>query len=235
MTLATLRSEVQANIADTTSATQTRIATWLNWTVLHMAQRYDWLDLVSLNTTSYDTAASTETVALASTVKKIYNIRYVDTSGTVKSRVLKYRPAYFQNALRPYPAGDATNTPVYYWVVGRTLYLSPIPDSAKDLYITLHSWPTDMSSNSDTPSINNVDEAIVAGATYRAYRALPQLDGADFIKEWRDEYYRLTLEANLLDKQLAGWRAYLRPHNAVGSRVHVSTNPSADPLIRQWN
>jgi len=232
MTLATLRAEVQANIADTTTATSARITTWLNWTVSNMAQRYDWLDLVSLNIASYDTVASTETVALATTVKKIYNVRYVDTTDTSNSRQLVYRPAYFQNRIRPYPAGDAVNTPVYYWVVGRTMYFSPIPDSARDLYITLQSWPTDMSVDSSTPSINNADEAIVAGATYRAYRALPQLDGAEFWRDWRNEFHGLTLEANLVDRKLGGWRPVLRPFNPYGS---VSNNPVADPFIQSWN
>ena len=235
MNLTQLRSEVQSNIADTTSATSTRITTWLNWAVKNMARRYDWLDLVSLDTTNYDTVASTQTVTLASTVKKIYDVRYVDTSDTAKSRQLAYKPAYFQNKSRPYPPGDAENTPVYYWMLGRTMYLSPIPDEAKDLYITLQSWPTDMSSGGDTPSINNADEAIVAGATYRAYRALPQLDGSEFLRDWRNEFNSLTMEANLTDRSLPGWRPVLRPFNPYGNSVVVSVDPVSDPLVSSWN
>ena len=235
MDLAALKSEVQSNIADTSTATSSRITNWLNWAVHRMARRYDWNDLISLDTTSYNTVASTETVALATTVKKIYNIRYIDTTDDGKCKTLTYRPAYFQNNIRPYPAGDAENTPVYYWTVGRTIYLNPIPDSAKDLYIISHAWPTAMSATTDEPSITNVDDAIVAGATYRAYKSMPQLDGAEFANDWDREFWTLTREANIADERLGGWRAILRRHNAVGLSLYNSVSPTSDPFVQNHN
>ena len=233
MNLSALQAEVQANIADTTTATAARITTWLNWAVDRMAREMDWLDLVTLDTTTYDTVASTETVALASTVKHIYDIRYVDTAESSKSRQLIYRPAFFQNRTRPYPPGDATGTPVFYWQVGRTLYFSPIPDASKDLYITMQSWPTDMSSGTDSPSISNADDAIVAGATHQAFLSMPQLDGAEFAAEWLNKFVGLTREANRAERRLGGWRPVLRRHNSMGLHGYRSTDPISDPYNRR--
>ncbi len=235
MNLSALRAEVQANIADTTTATSTRITTWLNFAVNRMARWHDWLDLVGLDKTTYDTTVSVETVSIASTVKKIYNVRYVDTSDGSKSRQLIYRPAYLQNTILPYPAGDATGTPVFYWMVGRTMYLSPIPDASKDLYLTRHIRPTAMSSGTSSPSITNADDAIVAGATYWAYLSMPQLDGAEYVSEWLGMFRTLAQEANAEDQKLPGWRPILRRHNAFGLSGYLSVDPTSDPFNRQGN
>ncbi len=235
MNLSALQAEVQANIADTTTATQSRITTWLNWAVIRMAREMDWIDLVTLDTTTYDTTVNVETVTLASTVKHIYDIRYIDTAEPSKSRQLIYNPAFFQNRARPYPAGDATGTPVIYWQLGRNLHFSPIPDASKDLYITLHSWPTDMTTGASSPSITNADEAIVAGATHQAFMSLPQLDGAEFAAEWHTKFGVLTKEANRSEQRLGGWRAVMRRHNAFGLRGIISNDPIADPFNRRGN
>ena len=233
MNLSALKSEVQSVIGNTDSTVATQITNWLNWAVLQMSRRHDWTDLISLNTSSYDTVAGTATVSLATTVKKIYDIRYVDTADDSRSRQLIYRPAWVANRLTPYPPGDAQNTPLYYWRIGRTLYLYPIPDEAKDLYMTIHSWPTAMSAGTDEPSITNVDDAIVAGAVQRAYMSLPQLDGADLMQVWGAEFVRLTTEASMIDKKLGGWRPLMRLHNAAGPRQ--SYDPTADPYNQRGN
>lgn len=233
MNLSELRIEVQAVIGNTDSSIASQIDNWLNWSVLRMARRYDWSALIGLDTESYNTTASTATVSLASTVKKIYDIRYVNTSDDAKSRQLIYRPAWVADRLTPYPPGDAENTPYYYWVIGSTIYLYPIPDESKDLYITLHSWPTDMSSDSSDPSISNVDDAITAGAVARAYKSLPQLDGADLMGVWDREFRDLTIEANLMDRKLDGWRPRMRMHDAYGPTP--SYDPVADPFNRTGN
>ncbi len=233
MIRSSLRSEVQAVIGNTDTSISSQINTWLNWSVLQMARRFDWSALISLDTTTYDTVASTATVALASTVKKIYDVRYVNTADDSRSRQLIYRPAWVADRLTPYPPGDAENTPYYYWVIGSTLYLYPIPDESKDLYIMINSWPTDMSTDSDSPSISNADDAIVAGAVARAYKSLPQLDGADLLRVWEAEFRNATLEANLIDRKLGGWRPRLRMHNAFASSR--SFDPIADPFDRYGN
>lgn len=238
MNFGALVDEVQANLANTDSSVEAQIKNWINWAVRRMVRLYDWSDLVSLNTTSYDTVVSAQTVSLASTVKKIYDVRYVDTADDAKCRQLVYRPAWFQNKIRPYPAGDATNTPKYYWVVGSTLYLNPIPDAAKDLYILLHSWSTDMSADANSPSLTNVDDVIVAGAVYRAYMSLPQLDAAEMAPQWKREFDELALEANLIDRKKGGWRAVARKYDAYvryGEFEDGSLDPTADPLIKSWN
>ena len=233
MNLGELRTEVQAVIGNTDSSIASQITNWLNWSLLQMARRYDWSALISLDTSSYATVASTATVALATTVKKIYDIRYVDTSDDAKSRQLVYWPAIVANKYAPYPAGDAEGTPYYYWVIGRDIYLYPIPDEAKSLYITVHSWPTDMSVDADDPSISNVDDAITAGAANRAYMSLPQLDGADLLKVWNATFKQLTLDANIIDQKLGGWRPRMRMHDAYRGRF--SNDPTADPRNRTGN
>ncbi len=230
MNLSQLKSEIQSVIGNVDTSVATQITNWLNWSVLQMVRRFNWADLVSLNTTSYNTVVGTQTVSLATTVKKIYDIRYVDTTDDAKSRQLIYRPPMIANSLTPYPAGDASGTPYFYWLIGKTIYLYPIPDAAKDLYIMLHSWPTAMSATTDDPSITNVDDAIVAGAVARAYKSLPQLDGADLIKVWERDFDKLTASANLIDRKLSGWRPRLRMHDASGRGV--SYNAVADPFVR---
>ena len=231
MNLSELKAEVQAVIGNVDTSIATQITNWLNWSVLQMARRYNWSDLVSLNTGDYDTVVGTATVSLATTVKRIYDIRYVDTTDDSKSRQLIYRPTVLANSLTPYPLGDASNTPYYYWVIGKTIYLYPIPDEAKDLYITLHSWPTAMAATTSEPSITNVDDAIVAGAVTRAYKSLPQTDGADLIPIWQRDFDRLTTEANLVDQKLDGWRPRLRMHNAYGPSRNY--DPVANPYSRR--
>jgi len=234
MNLSTLRSEVQTALGNTDTTIATNITRWLNWSVLSMARRFDWSALISLNTATYDTVVGTATVSLASTVKKIYDVRYVDTTDDSNCRQLIYRPTFLADTLTPYPPGDATGVPYYYWVVGSTMYLYPIPDAAKDLYIVMHSWPTDMSADSSSPSISNADDAIVAGAMARGFLSLPQLDGADLVKVWDQKFSQLTLEANLMDRKLGGWRPIMRPFNAYGSSGG-SFDPTADPFSRSGN
>ena len=107
MNLGALRTEVQAVIGNTDTSIASQITNWLNWSLLQMARRFDWSALISLDTSSYSTTASTATVSLANTVKKIYDIRYVDTSDEAKSRQLVYWPAIVANKYAPYPPGDA--------------------------------------------------------------------------------------------------------------------------------
>ena len=228
-----LRTEVQAVIGNIDTSIASQINNWLNWSTLQMARRFDWSALISLDKTTYSTTAGTQTVSLNSTVKKLYDIRYVDEADDSKSRQLLYRPAWVSNRLTPYPPGDAQNTPVYYWVTGAIIYLYPIPDESKTLYVTINSWPTDMSTDSEEPSISMVDDAIVAGAVARAYKSLPQLDGADLLKVWDREFDKLTAESNLVDRKLGGWRPVMRMHNAYGSRF--TNDPVADPFNVRGN
>ena len=233
MNLTALTSEVQTAIGNTNTTIASNITTWLNWSVLQMARLYDWADLVSLNTASYTTTTGTATVSLATTVKKIYDVRYVDTTDDSNCSQLIYRPTIVADSRTPYPPGDAQGVPYYYWVLGKTIYLYPIPDASKSLYITLHSWPTAMSAGTSSPSITNADDAIVAGAIARAYKSLPQLDGADLIKVWDAEFANLTIQANFMDQKLNGWRPRLQPFNALGG--NSSLDPTANPFNTRGN
>jgi hypothetical protein len=74
-----------------------------------------------------------------------------------------------------------SGTPADCFIAGRTIYFDRLADQSYTVYLDGVIYPTDMSGDSDTPSIYGIDELIVAMATSRLYMHLKQPQGA---QEW---------------------------------------------------
>ncbi len=59
--------------------------------------------------------------------------------------------------------------PTAVYIVAANIYLRPVPTAAGNLIISGNARPSDMADSSDTPSLEDSEDAIVAYATYRCY------------------------------------------------------------------
>lgn len=139
----------------------------INDAMKHLARAKDWDELMILDTTNAETAASTKFYHLVddwslTRPKDIYTLRYMDENS---SRKLIYVPARRLDEVIPYTESLGTGKPNWYTRRGDEIELIRVPDADKSVYVFYSQWPEVLSDDTDEPVYSDLDDVIVALAT----------------------------------------------------------------------
>lgn len=169
-TLSALRTKVANNLGGRTDK-NTQIDGFLNRAQSDIASKYNFNDLMT--TDSSGALASTDyTEALPSTIRKVERVVIKDSSDNYYNVRILGRKTFRSIWPEIVPATSGPSTECF--IEGRTIYFSHKADKAYTVYIDGTTYTTDMSEDSDTPSITGIDDALVAQATAYMYMHLKQ-------------------------------------------------------------
>jgi len=187
--LSDLRTLVKANIGNRDDK-DALITKWLNQASLEVAQRHGWAELEKRHTT-FATAAATKTTAKPSDMMRPVSLVLQDGSN---SRPLIPVLIEEYNRMWPRPETDATGRPSHYALWDESFYWYRIPDAIYTIYADYVIPPTAFIHGTDasTTELTRLDEVLVAGTTYRAFRSLQQYEDYRF---WLAEYEKLLSKA----------------------------------------
>lgn len=192
MTLTQLENEIRYNLGGRTDL-DSRLVTFINWSQDEIARAHRFRDLTEVDT-SKSTSDGGDSLALPTGTRNLLAILLID--GT-SSRKLIWVPTrkFFQRI----PKADeySETRPTHYTLVGTTVYFWRVPDAVYSLRIYREKWPTALSGASDTSDFTNLDEAICALATAKAFRTLKMKEDEQF---WEVTAYGLIRTAILNDK-----------------------------------
>lgn len=184
----------RSNATQTTDAQITRL---LNDAQRASARRHNWRDLYIEKETTL--TADTYRYSLPSDMKVCMGMRIIDGSS---SRTLHEKTKTWLNWREPYPATRSSGKPTYYCIDGNYFELYPPPDSAYTLYINYVYWPVEMSEDSDTPSVDDLDDALIAYAASDLYAMIEMNEQSDW---WRERYDKMLKEAKAVDMSRPAW------------------------------
>lgn len=188
--------------------------TWLNWTMYNISKKHDFKEMKKLYTRS--TVSGTKGYTLPENWKKIVSLRVIDGSSSQKLVRLTERKV---DKYRPYPAGDETDRPVWYYPYNNYVDLIPIPDGAYELQLRVIVYPTVITSTTDTIDYEpDKDELIVAGMTYRAFRHFQMYEDASF---WKSEFKDMLKDAIDTDEDPIDWEPYAEGFSAVNTEYNI--------------
>lgn len=97
----------------------------------------------------------------------------------------------------PPEATTVTGDPVEVYPMGNYLYFYPVPQQAGTLYVSGVPRPTPMVNNTDTPSVEDADDLLIAYAAWMCYLA----DGDPLASVKENWYRQKKLEWSILDAQ----------------------------------
>jgi len=194
MTRDELVSRVASDIGRTDKDSD--IQDYLNWALKELARVHRWKDLEVYDTTTLDTVADQKRYQLPSDLHILVDLILEDDDNS--RRLVAVHPRRFDDII-PYPESDITGRPKWYVQYGNYVELYPIPDDAYNLHIRYYKFPSEMTSDSDTPDITNVDDVLCAYAAYLACVALNEPD--EIVNQWKNEYMRRLSLAIAADKR----------------------------------
>jgi len=166
------------------TAFETRIDTYIYWTMMRIARRHDFKEARKIKT-DLATTADVKTYelggALASdwsitNVKTIHDMRLIDGAN---SRILV--PKFYEtvDANLPRPEQWSTGRPKHYVRWGNYIELiEHIPNDAYTIYIRYTVWPTEPSGDSSDLFYSNLDDVISCGTAAIAFNNIQQFDNA---------------------------------------------------------
>lgn len=198
LTLTELRARVRTNTGVVDTLTDAALTAMLNDTQRSMARRHNWRDLNMLSEATL--TVGTYRYAFPSDMKESLGIRLIDG---VNSYLLIEQTADWLDRHDPNPPASSTGTPSFYCVDGRYYEIYPRPDQAYTIYIRYTRWPTALSVDTDVCLITDVDEALIAGASQRAFESRQEYDDAAF---WERRFEKLVREAVIQDSARPVWR-----------------------------
>jgi hypothetical protein len=221
MTLTQLEDEIRYNLGSRPDL-DSRLVTFLNWAQTEIARQYTFRELQNLDTTT-PTTGSVDYIAAPSSIKDLFSIRVLDGTG---SRKLIYVPDRRFDALVAKPDEYAEGRPSHYYTWGANYYLWRIPDAIYQTRIRYSKWPTALSGGSDTSDLTELDEALCALATAKAFDSVDADEKK--IKRWgRRAGYHINL-AIRNDKD-----SYTDEHIQANYNLTESTpNYWLDPFVR---
>jgi len=212
MTRSELRDEVRNNLKRSSDAlSDTRINRWLNWAQTFIASLHTYREMKTKTTLYTPSDGTSNTVSFPSNLKDLYSITLQDGASSVK---LKYiYPRQF-DLLYPRPATSGTGRPTMYVDYGESFELYKIPDKQYTLIVRYSKYPSDMSSDTDEPTLKRKDALIVAVATVFGFWSLKEVeDAAYWGKEIVPTLFKASVEADKTDED---WTPIARPFRLKG-------------------
>ena len=155
--------------------------------------------------------------------KDILSIRAMDEHNSIK---LKHLTGQALDEFMPYPEGQASQTPTYYYKSGDWVEVFPIPDAALDVYVRYYQWPLVLTEDTDECSYEKIDGSVIALARdiFIALRSALPLDSVAKAKAY------LSL-ATSNDRSAPDDRPIARGYRSGQGRY--SGEPWNDPFIKQ--
>ena len=184
--LSDLQDLVKANIGNRDDK-DALITSWLNQSILEVAQRHGWPELEKSSTLT--TAPNTKTTDKPTDMLRPVKLTLQDGSNSrplVGILIEQYEEAW------PRPETASTGRPNYYAYWDEDFYWYRIPDAIYTVNIKYIMVPTHFAGPTSTTELTLLDEVLVAGATYRALRSLQQYEDSRY---WRTTFFELLTEA----------------------------------------
>lgn len=152
-----------------------------------------WSDLLTEGQATLTTG--TQTIALATGVKRLAEVRLMD--GLNSYRIAIKTKNWLVNV---YPNPDAASDarPAYGYMQGSTLFLVPIPDQDYTIAYSYYRLHPKLTSDGDLLLITHADSAVLAFATYWTLKATMQHEDAE---KWFMEYDVAVRDAKRVDAQ----------------------------------
>lgn len=175
-TLTTLTTSVKYNIGGR-SDKDSVITEALNSAVKDLAVLADWPDLETLDS-SKSLAAAAYSITMPTSIRKVDKVRLKDASNNWYE--VKYVGKSYFTEMYPEGVPTVTGQPSHCYKEAGTLYFDKLADVTYTVYIDGYKYPTDMSAGGDSPSIDNVDDILIAQATGYVFASLKQTDIAAF-------------------------------------------------------
>lgn len=175
MTLAEIRAAVKSNLRDAAASSQSRwpnseIDRYINMGLLDIARSADRRKLISQNV-----AGGAETVAMPNDCLVLEGLAWEQNG-------VRYA---LQPASGDLPGSNGvTGLPTVYWILGDYVYLRPVPNANGTLWFVYRPRPPALVNDSDTPSLPDVDNLLIAYATWKCFLA----DGDGQFQLWQNEY-----------------------------------------------
>jgi len=191
------RSEIRTLVESATGRTDktTLINSAINIALRKVSSEALWNDL--LTEAEATTTADTEYVALASTVRRLSEVRLID--GLSSYRII-VSPKTWVVSMFPDLTAYSSTKPHYGYLEGTTLYFVPPPDDAYTLRYTYYPLHTDLSDDTTETTIPQADEAVISYTVYWVFKSLEQHVNA---REWHADYIVQLREAKRVDRNAA--------------------------------
>lgn len=215
------RSQIRSLVIETTGRDDktTLINSAINIALAKISAEHLWSDLST--EASVTLTADTNSVTLASDMRRLTEFRVIDGLQSYPLTILKKSRVV---SMFPSPTSYASSKPEYGWLEGVTLSMVPPPDSAYPCSYTYYKAHADLTSDTDTLTILQADEAIIAYTTYYVFKSIEKHEDAE---KWLADYYNLLRDAKKMDSS----PAVQRP--AVERKVsRISPGYHLDPFVR---
>lgn len=167
----------------------------LDLAVAEVSAAHLWSDLESRGSGSIDDG--TTSLALASDLARLTEVRIVDTTGTPAWK-LELRKKTWLLERYPNPPGDTTGRPGYGYLEGTTLYFIPVPNDTYTVQYTYYKLHPAFVNDASTLLIRQADAAVVAYANFWVFQSLERNEQA---KLWAATYAAALQSAIVVDRE----------------------------------
>lgn len=165
--------------------------TWLNETMVEMAQRHSFKELLATSSGTAGvsvTASGTYEYTFPTSWKTIYNIRVINGTSSVRLNMES-----IDKFDRVYANPTDTGAPTIYAPFGNTFYVHPVPNNTYTMPIRYAVWPTVITAKTDLIDYEpDKDRTIIAGMTSKAFDYLQMITDAD---KWNKEFGTMLVAA----------------------------------------
>ena len=161
------------------------------WSQIRLARAFSFAELDVLDTTTKDTVTSTASYTYATLlgataqVKEILSIVIED--GLSSRKLVRMLPRDFYRRI-PDPSSQSTRKPEYYYVIGTTVYMYPIPDAVYDIHTIYSKMPTRATVDTYLSEFNFKDDLLILGTVLEFWNFYQEYAEAEAIKKiWKDK------------------------------------------------
>jgi hypothetical protein len=177
-TLSAMRTRVASHVGSRTDK-NTQIDLFLNMAQADLGNRHDFGELKTTDSTGA-LAITDYTEALPATIRKVERVTIKDASSNYWTPDLIGKDEF--RAMWPEVIPQTSGPSSECFIENRTIYFSHKADVAYTIYLDGVKYTTDMSGDSDTPTLTGMDDILIAQATGYLYAHLKQPDMAGFRK-----------------------------------------------------
>ena len=180
------------------------ITTFVEWSqneIVRAAAKknYDLKDLRVIDS-SITTVARQEVIIIPLNCRAILNLTLLDGANSGK---IEYRPPRIYDKTVPWPQSSFGRPSIYTQkVIGRLHLALDVPDKVYRIRLFYSKWPAELVAVTSVPDLKNMDDLIIANATFRLYMSLGLVEKA---MGWRSLANRLFGEVVASDRQKEDW------------------------------
>ncbi len=188
-----------------------------------ISAEHHWSDLRANG--SVTVTQSSPSVDLASDLARLKLVRIMETDGN-PAWELDVRSEEWVLARYTNPLSDSESKPLFGYLLGKTLYLVPLPDNSYTIRYSYTKVHPAFTGDSDSLQIRAASAAVVAWATYWVFQSLEKHDDA---ARWLSTYEKSLMKAMRLDRDNSAERI------VADRRDKIVTPPNywEDPFVKR--